>query len=181
MLALKHLFERGLWHSRLIVLVAVVASLLMAVAVTWFTTVDAVLLLGPVRQYAQLGADAAARSQVRIDLLGAVVGIVDGYLLAAVLVVFALGLYGLFIGTWRALEQSEVAARLLHVRSVDDLKEKIGRVVILILIVKFAQLALELKYTTSLDVLALAAGILLVGAGFYLTGRHKPADLSHPA
>jgi len=149
--------------------------LLLAAAVTYLVTVDVVLLAGPVLQYASPALDEAARDQARIALIGAVVGIVDGYLLAAVLIVFALGLYGLFIGPLQALEKSEVAARLLRVASVDDLKDKLGRVMILILIVKFAQLALELKYAGPFDMLYLALGILLVGAGLFLTGQRKPA------
>ncbi len=175
MTTLKNLFERGLWASRLIVLAAVVASLVVALAVTYLITVDVVLLARPVLQYTDPALDTAARNQARVDLIGAAVGIVDGYLLAAVMVVFALGLYGLFIGPMPALEKSEVAVRLLRVSSIDDLKDKLGRVVVLILVVKFAQLALELKYAGPLDMLYLAVGVVLIGASLYLTGRRKPA------
>ena len=174
MSGVRRRFEIGLWHSRLVVLVAVIASLLIAAAVTWLVTVDVARLTGPLLQYSGL-AEEAARYQARLDFIGAVVGIIDGYLLAAVLVVFALGLYGLFIGPLPGLEQSPVAGRLLRVSSIDDLKEKLSRVVVLILVVKFAQLALEQKYTSPLDVLSLALGLLLTGASLYLTSHRSKA------
>ena len=173
MSAMRRLLERGLWLSRLVVLVAVAASVLVAVAVVWLVSVDVVYLGRQVVGYADPALTGAARDTLRLDLIGDVIGIVDGYLLAAVLVLFALGLYGLFVGPIQVLEQSEVAGRLLRIRSVDDLKEKLGRVVLLILAVKFAQLAMEMKYAGPSDLLYLALGILLIGGGLYLTGHRE--------
>jgi uncharacterized membrane protein YqhA len=175
------LLERVLWSSRLIVLAAVVASWTVAAGVTYLVTVDVVYLLGQVAQYARPELDAAARDALRLDLIGDVVGIVDGYLLAAVLVLFALGLYELFIGHLAFLEHSEVAARLLRVRSVDDLKDKLGRVVLLILVVKFSQLAMEMTYAAPIDLLYLGLGILLIGGGLFLTSHRGPWGATHPA
>jgi len=170
---MQRLLERWLWLSRLIVLVAVAASVLVAVAVVWLVSVDVAYLGRQVVGYADPALGGAARDAVRLDLIGDVVGIVDGYLLAAVLVLFALGLYGLFVGPIQALEHSEVAGRLLRIRSVDDLKEKLGRVVVLLLAVKFAQLAMEMKYAAPSHLLYLALGILLISGGLYLTGHRE--------
>lgn len=111
--------------------------------------------------------DGAAGDALRLDLIGDVVG----YILAAVLVLFALGPYGLFFGPVQVLEQSNVAGRRLRIRSVDDLKEKLGRVVMLLLAVRAAQLAREMKYAAPSDLLYLALGILLITGGLYLTGH----------
>ena len=171
--------QRGLWQSRWLVLVAVFASILLALGTTFFVTVDVAYTLGKMAQYASPTLSEPARNTLRLDVLGDIVGIVDGYLLAAILVVFGLGLYELFIGDIAAVEKSSVADRLLHVRSIDDLKDKLGRVVLLILVVKFFQQALELKYQSPLDLLYLAAGTALVGLALYLTtgARRQPAGL----
>jgi uncharacterized membrane protein YqhA len=140
---LTRLLELALWHSRLMVFVGVVASLLVGLGVIYLVTVDVVHLLGTAAGYASPALDAAARDRLRLTAIADVVGILDGYLLAAMMIVFALGLYELFIGSLAVVQRSEVAARLLRVRSVDDLKDKLGRVVLLVLVVKFAQLALQ--------------------------------------
>jgi uncharacterized membrane protein YqhA len=173
------LLERVLWSGRLIVLAAVVASWIVAVGVTYLVTVDVAYLIGQVAQYARPELGTSVRDALRLDLVGDVVGIIDGYLLAAVLVLFALGLYELFIGHLAFLEHSGVAARLLRVRSVDDLKDKLGRVVLLILVVKFSQLAMEMKYTEPIDLLYLSLGILLIGGGLFLTSHRAHSGAAH--
>lgn len=167
------ILEYGLWRSRLMVLVAVLASLVLAAGVIYLVTVDVLYLFGDFRSYASPALGNEARATLRLGLIAAIVGIVDGYLLAAVLVVFALGLYELFVGNLVVAEQSAVAARLLQVRNIDDLKEKLGRVVLLILVVKFLQQALALKYQSPLDLLYLAVGTALMGLALFLTTAKK--------
>jgi uncharacterized membrane protein YqhA len=162
--------ERWLWRARLMVVIPVVASLLLGLGVIVITSVDVVNLLGKVPGYFA-ATDAAARSELRLDVLSQTVAIVDGYLLAAIMVLFGLGLYELFISKLTLAEESDFADRLLHIESIDDLKRKLGRVVVLVLIVKFFQVALELKYQTTEDLLLLAIGVALMGVALYLTGR----------
>jgi len=101
------------------------------------------------------------------------VAIVDGYLLAAIMLILALGLYELFVSKIDWLEGSEErASRLLVIHTFDDLKDRLARVVLLILIVKFFQQAVRLKYDDTQDILFLAIGILLIGGALYLT-QHR--------
>jgi uncharacterized membrane protein YqhA len=172
---LIQMVEAILWHSRLMILAGVFASLLAGLGVIWLASVDVFYLLAATVSYANPALDTAARDGLRLSVVGDVVGILDNYLLAAMMIVFALGLYELFVGNLAVLERSAMAAKLLRVRSVDDLKDKLGRVVVLVLVVKFAQLALQLKYQSPLDLLMLAAGIVLVGGGLYLSTRHGAA------
>lgn len=171
-------WKQGLWQSRLVILVIVIASVLLALGTVVFVSVDVVYALGKMVTYAG-PLNESARSTLRLDILGEVVGIVDGYLLAATLIIFALGLYELFIGDIAAVEQSPVAARLLHVQSIDDLKDKLGRVVLVILVVKFFQQALELKYQNPLELVYLAVGTALMGLALYLTSGRGKSHTSH--
>ena len=179
MQTLLNLWKQGLWQSRLVMLAAVMTSVLLALGTVIFVSVDVVYALGKILAYAGL-LDESSRLALRLDILGEVVGIVDGYLLAAILIVFALGLYELFVGDIAVVEQSPVASRLLHVRSIDDLKDKLGRVVLLILVVKFFQQALELKYQSPLELVYLAVGTALVGLALYLTAARGKSQISHP-
>jgi uncharacterized membrane protein YqhA len=166
-------FERLLWQSRLLVIIAVIASLLVGIGLFFLTSVDVAGLLGQVIGYASPALTDTARAALRSDMLGKIIDIVDGYLLATVMLIFALGLYELFISRIDAAENSEFAARLLLIHSLDDLKDRLAKVVMLMLVVKFFQYALKFKYASPLELLYLAIGILLIGGALYLThGTH---------
>ncbi len=92
---LERIFEGFLWNSRLVVLVAVLASLAVAFAIFYMASVDAVTLVGHVLDYAHL--ETAAREEMLKKTIAHVVAIIDGYLLAMVLLIFSLGIYELFI------------------------------------------------------------------------------------
>ena len=130
---LERYFERLLWGSRLVVLVAVVAGLVLAVGAAYVATVDVVYLLGLLFEYGDPGLGSEARGELRDDIVTVIAKVLDEYLISAILIVFSLGLYELFVGKIDAAEGSQTASRLLHVRSIDDLKDKVVRLVLLIL------------------------------------------------
>ncbi|HEX6903292.1 MAG TPA: YqhA family protein [Thermoanaerobaculia bacterium] len=166
-MGIESLFEKGLWQSRLVVLVAVLASLAVAFGMFFVSTMDAVGLLGHMLHYPET-AD-ADRMEARSSIVTHVVEVVDGYLLATIMFIFALGLYELFVSRIDIAEGSEFAERLLLIRSLDDLKDRLAKVVLLILVVKFFEYALQLEIQTSLELLWLALGVMLVSAALWLT------------
>ena len=91
------LFENGIWQSRLIVLLAVVASILSAIGLVFMATVDAFNMLAHLTHYASPELDETGRALLRRLTVTHVVEIVDGYLLATFLLIFGMGLYELFI------------------------------------------------------------------------------------
>ncbi|MBD5635030.1 MAG: YqhA family protein [Candidatus Eremiobacteraeota bacterium] len=169
MRATEHVFERVLWNSRLLALVAVVASLILAIALFYVTTVNGFYLLGEVAHYANL--DQIARDREHAAIVVHVANIVDGYLFAAIMIIFSFGLYELFIGRIEAAERSEVAPRLLLIRNLDDLKGRLAKVVFLILVVRYFEYALQSEVSSPLDLLYLAVGIALIALSLYLTNR----------
>jgi uncharacterized membrane protein YqhA len=167
----ERFFETLLWSSRFIIAVPVVVSLLIGLGVLIVTTVDALGLSSLVGDY--FGATVSHREELRLDIIEVTVAVVDGYLLAAIMLIFGLGLYELFISSIDSAANSRFAQHLLHITSIDDLKNQLARVIILILIVKFFELALELKYETVQDLFLLAAALLLVGGALYVSNRGK--------
>ena len=167
---LEHLVERALWFSRLVVVVPVVACVVMAVAAVYLGTADVVYVVTHLGAYADVVTSHAA---ARATLLSAIIRAVDDYLLAAILLIVALGLYELFIGKIDAAERSEIAPQLLLIRSIDDLKDRLGKVVLLVLIIEFLQYTLMLQPRGGLDLLYLAVGIALIGVALYLTTTHR--------
>ena len=162
-------FERGLWSSRLIVLVAVVVSLVTAFSVFYLAAVDAYILLSELVHYADLDMTAAVRKAMRSQAIAHVVEVIDGFLLATVLLIFALGLYELFISALDEARRSGAFAKVLVIRNLDDLKSRLGKVILMILIVKFFEHGINMKFNGPLDLLAFAGGIALVGFALFLS------------
>ena len=72
------------------------------------------------------------------DVVVEIVGAIDLYLMALVLYIFSFGIYELFISEIEELKQSK-QSKVLEVHSLDELKDKLGKVIIMVLIVNFFQ------------------------------------------
>ncbi len=164
--AFERIFESGLWNSRLIVLLAVV-----------FGAFSAVLLF--VAGSAEIVASifhAVTFSPFEIDyttLLSGIIGGIDLYLIAMVLLIFSFGIYELAISKIDIARSSESFHALLEISNLDDLKNKIIKVIIMVLIVSFFQRILLLKFSTSLDMLFMAASIAAICIGVFFLQKLK--------
>ncbi len=115
---------------------------------------------------------------MRNHIVRSIVEVVDGYLLAAAMLIFAMGLYTLFIAPIRAgaIGDSRWA---LTIRNFDDLKDRLAKVVLLILIVKFFEHALEMSIDRPVDLLYMAVAIAPVALAIAIShGRHTRNLLS---
>ncbi|MDF1589108.1 MAG: YqhA family protein [Gammaproteobacteria bacterium] len=166
---MERLFESMLWNSRFIVVVSVLVSLATSFAMFYMATVDAYFLISHLGEYLSPDLIGEARKTFRSETVTHVVEVIDGYLLATVLLIFALGLYELFISKIGQAEQSDMQSSVLAINSLDDLKTRLGRVVIMILIVNFFEHAISMDFHGALELLALAGGIALIGVTLYLT------------
>jgi len=171
----EQLVEIILWNSRLVVLIPVIFSLILSFGIFAATTADVFALLGKIVEYLSPALSSDARATLQIENISKVVAVVDNYLLAAIMLIFALGLYELFVNKIDIAEHSEFARRLLLIHSLDDLKNRLANVILLILIVKFFQQALKLSFTSTMDLLLLSIGVALIALALYLSGRAKPA------
>ena len=172
---LERFFERALWDSRLLMLVGVVASVLLALGTFYLALVDLVYFFGLILDYGDLGAGVAERNDLRSDVVTAIVKVLDGFLICAILIIVALGLYELFVNRIDVARFSEASPRLLQVHGLDDLKERVARLILLVLLIEFFQRALRIPYDTALDLFYLGLGILFVSAAMYLTNKQLPA------
>jgi len=176
MKTIESLFESFLWNSRLMVLAAVLASLAAAVAVLFMASVDAWIMISHLGEYISPELTAETRAKLRATTVTHVVEIIDGYLLATVLLIFALGLYELFISKIEQASESESASRILVIRNLDDLKGRLAKVILMILIVKYFEHALNMEFKDPKDLFYFAGGIALLGLALYLShaAEHKP-------
>lgn len=163
------LFEAILWNSRHIVIIAVIASLLTAFTMFFIATVDVWLMVTHLGDYLSAELVGEPRATFRAGVVTHVVEIIDGYLLAAVMLIFSFGLYELFIHKIDQAEQSENHSQILLITSLDDLKSRLAKVILMILIVKFFEHALGTSFNSPLELMEFAAGIALIGLALYLS------------
>lgn len=101
------------------------------------------------------------------------VSAVDFYLIGTVFLIFGIGLYELFISKIDIAENDETSSKVLIIHDLDALKEKIAKVVIMVLIVTFFKYAINIKYDEMINLLYLSIGILLIAVSIYLTHKSK--------
>ncbi|MGD2119252.1 MAG: YqhA family protein [Chromatiales bacterium] len=166
---LEALFEGMLWQSRLLVFLGVIGGLIASIVMFYVTMVDVWIMISHVVHYGSSALDGVERAMLRAETVKHVVEIVDGFLLATVLLIFSMGLYELFISKIDQAASSEQASRVLFIENLDDLKGRLAKVIMMILIVRFFEFAVEMKFANALDLLMLAAGIALLGLALYLS------------
>lgn len=156
-------FERILWSSRFLVMLAVLPALLGAVVLFTIGTMDIFSVLATAINYYLFGGEVDIHDTVVTDIIIAV----DIYLIAIVLMIFGLGVYRLFVSP---IEQSEEhgPSHPFNVHSFDQLKDKIARVVILAVIIEFFRAVVDIHFATPLDAIYLALSALALAAALYL-------------
>jgi len=180
---LEKLFEGSLWNSRFVILFAVIGSLLAGFTIFYMATVDVVYLISHALHYADLSMAEDARKVLHDSTVSHIVEVVDGYLLATVMLIFSLGLYELFISDIDQAHGSKASSKILVINNLDDLKSRLAKVILMILIVTLFEEALNMKLTTPLDLVYLGASIALVALALYLThaaehGADKDEELT---
>jgi uncharacterized membrane protein YqhA len=130
-----------------------------------------------VLHYADADLTNEARKALHDSTVTHIVEVVDGYLLATVMLIFSLGLYELFISDIDQAHGSKASSKILVIGSLDDLKSRLAKVILMILIVTLFEEALNIKIENPLDLLYLGASIALVAAALYLS--HAGEAIGH--
>jgi len=140
-----------------------------AIAVFYLSTVDVVYIVSHMLHYADLSLSEEARKAIHDQTITHVVEVVDGYLIATFMLIFSLGMYELFISDIDEAKGNRISSRIPVIESLDDLKARLAKVVLMILIVTLFEHAITMKIEQALDLLYLGVGIATVGLALYLT------------
>lgn len=159
---LEKFFEKGLWSTRFFVLLPVIFGLLGAIVLFIIASVDIFHVL-QLTYGAYFGH--AHPEHMHEDVVGAIIGAVDLYLIAVVLLIFSFGLYELFISPIEEAQSS--TTKVLEIHSLDQLKDKLAKVIVMVLVVSFFQRVLHMSYDTALEMLYFAVSILVLSLGLY--------------
>jgi uncharacterized membrane protein YqhA len=166
---LENLFEGTLWNSRFVIIAAVIGSMLAGFAIFYMATVDVVYLFQHALHYADSSLTDEARKALHDSTVSHIVEVVDGYLLATVMLIFSLGLYELFISDIDQAHGSKASSKILVINSLDDLKSRLAKVILMILIVTLFEEAINIHVSTPLDLVYLGASIALIALALYLS------------
>ena len=159
------IFEGTIWRSRFIVILAVVFGLLGAIILFIVASYDIASIAG----YAYHGLFAHPHPEnFHENIVAAIIGAVDLYLIAVVMFIFAFGIYELFISH---IDEAEGHGKILAISSLDQLKDKIAKVIVMVLVVNFFQRVLHTEFTTPLEMLYFALSIMSLAVGLYFLGK----------
>lgn len=168
----KGLFEKTLMLSRLFVLLPVVFGLLSGMVLFITATIDLLFMfIDVLSAFCKLNIPDSLHTFVVSEIIGAV----DLYLIAIVLLIFSFGLYELFIGEIDLDKHRIKLPAILAINSLDQLKDKLAKVIIMVLVVSFFQRVLYINYNGALEMMYFALSISALSIGVYLL--HKDAKL----
>lgn len=164
-------FEAFLFNCRFLVLIAVVGSLVASILM--FLNGGQKVYKGIVMFMGDVTHAAAETAHEASELPVLLIAAVDSFLFATVLLIFSMGVYELFISDIDpASRKTDTRPNWLAIHSLDDLKNALGKVILMILIVRLFEAASQLKYEKPVDLLFLGLSVALVSLALYLI--HSP-------
>ena len=172
---MEQVIEGALWRSRGMVALGVVMALAAAVLMLLLSIVDFVGATQALYVYVTGNPPEGAN-----PVLLKVIKLIDDVLIGAVLIVFSFGLYELFISEIDPARMAHNRGRVLDIPSVESLKTKLGKLILMLLIVRFFSYAMSVEVTSPLEMLMLAGGIGLIALSLFLShAQPEASDQKH--
>lgn len=166
-------FEALIWNFRFFILIPVVFSLLSALRFIIIGTMD--IWSGLV--FGLKGEDLGKENT--LEIVTYIIGGIDYYLIGIVLLIFAFGIYELFISEIEIKHQDD--SSILQTNSLEELKGKLVNVIVVALIVSLFKQMLNLEIKQVSDVAYIAAAILLISISQYLLHLNHAKPHEHTA
>ena len=169
---IERIFEGAIWKSRFIVILAVVFGLIGAFVLFIVASMD---IWGVATYTFNTIITHARPDKFHEDIVAGIIGAVDLYLIAVVMFIFSFGLYELFISEIDDAMDDKKTSKILAIHSLDQLKDKIAKVIVMVLVVSFFQKVLHMEYATALEMLYFALSIASLSIGLYFlskVGKH---------
>ena len=164
---LEIIFESALWKTRFLIMFAVIFGLMGALILFIVASLD----IWHVLQYTfSTLINGLHPEDFHSYIVIGIIGAVDLYLIAVVMLLFSFGLYELFISEIDVAKDSE-CSQVLTITSLDQLKDKIAKVIIMVLIVNFFQRVMHIEFNSALEMLYLAGSILALSLGLYFLNK----------
>ncbi len=167
---MKLFFEKVLWNTRYLTLLAVWSSIVGMAMLFIMSALDMAVLTKDFFLVYFMGHD---DPDFHTTVVSHVIMAVDYFLLAMVLLIFALGVYELHIDKIHFAREDETAGKILQITSLDDLKDRLGKVILMILIVAFFKNVLHVTFDDPRNILYMGGAILMVSLAGYFGHKSK--------
>ena len=162
-------FERALWGTRYVVVMAAVFSTLSAITLFFIGSYE---IIEAITSYCLSSVHESSNGHGHKKILASFIGGIDLYLIGVVLLIFGFGIYELFVSKID-IARMDADVTILEVENIDELKNKIIKVIIMVLIVSFFERVLNMQYGTPLEMMYFAFSIFALAFGVYIINKNR--------
>lgn len=163
--------ESIIWNFRFFILAPVAFSLLSALRLIMIGTLDIWAGLTLALDHKD------PEGEMTIKTVAYIIGGVDYYLIGIVLLIFAFGIYELFISEIKIKHQDN--SSILQSNSLEELKGKLVNVIVVALIVSLFKQMLSIEIGQLSDAIYVASAILLISISQYLLHLSHTKQTKH--
>ena len=168
------LFEKLLMLSRLFVILPVIFGVVSSILLFVASTIDILQLM---KKISSGVLKENFPEHLHDYMVSEIIGSVDLYLIAIVLLIFSFGLYELFIAQIARDKHRFKVPAILSIESLDELKDKLAKVIVMVLVVSFFRKVLFIKYDGALEMMYFALSISALSIGVYLLHKDSKFKL----
>lgn len=160
-------FENMLNSTRFIIIIATIFSILGAISLFIVASFDIYkVFIQIINSYLNHNTHIELFHE---NIIIGLISSIDLYLMGIVMLIFGFGVYELFISN---LENKNIHS-ILIVTSLDELKDKLAKVIIMVLIVSFFKKVLYTEFNGALEILYFAVSILVLSISVYILKKDK--------
>ena len=173
---LELLVEKLMWRFRLVAMIPVVMSLVSTLVTFVLGTKS---IVNSFLALQRLEGTGDHWDHLEAELLAGIVSGIDLYLIGIALLIFGYGMYELLLSSIDAAHDSSegVSDGLLDIRNLDQLKEKLVKVLVVALIVTAFKFMLMMKVEDGQSLILFCVSVLLLAlSGYLVTGHSHKKD-----
>ena len=167
---IEQITESLLWGVRFFTIVPVLFGLVSVINLFLMGSLE---IIESLKLYSEFQ---GSSSEFTTKFMTYIIGAVDLYLIGIVLMIFSFGIYELFISKID-VGRANQEVRILEIHSLDELKEKILKVIVMVLVVRIFKQVAAMPIASYQDILFLAISIILIAGSSYLL--HHSSSSKH--
>ncbi len=169
---LEDFVESFLWNFRFVIMLGVIGLLLGSLVVMFLGVLETIHLIESFLHNVVEHGSHIPQADLN-EMIIYVIMAVDDFLLGIVLLIFGLGTYDLFISRLDpAMDQDDVRPDWMIFGSLDELKNVLGKIVLMILTINFLKFTFNIEFAEPIHLLYLGGGIALIAFALKTSHSH---------
>ena len=147
---MKKILEKLIWNLRLFLIIPIFSLLMISIFLIFISLKKVYLIIQTWIKW------------FNIELLWNIVSFMDLILLSLILIIFAWGIYELFIDKITTKDKNNTKAKHLLIKDIDELKESLWKVIVIMLIVNLFKILISFEIKSWEDIIAISISILFL-------------------